>query len=786
MSSSSNGGAGEEQEVLRATWLGLALLAMGQSWLWTAPARAQSSEAAPAANASDKPRGESSQGVKRVEPEILFVKDAKGVTIPLLNITLEDIEKALDKGSGAIGAVRPSFRLDRMVVSGETSGKYASLTFLFQITIFANDKKWVRVPLRLAGAALEKAEHQGEGDQFLVFDEADGEYVSWFRSESEKPHTLTLRALVPLEQAAGQTRLKLNAPRAVHSELTLKTSAAQAVGEVSGAVLAETRRQDGKTEFKAIGLTSEFTLGWRDPSRRAQENRAALDAQGEILVHIDHQNVISTAELTVRAFGREFESFRVRLPPGAVLVPSELSVERPDYSLAPVDAPDAADFGAPASWVEIRRKSKSAEPLKIRLKTQRALEETTLDKPFELAGFEVESAARQWGDLAVFVANDWQVTFGKRVGMRQVEDLTNESFQNLLKDVQDDEPLAAFEYYFEYFRQPCALPAQISPQETVIGVDPHYLVHVSADKLQLDARLAYKVSGAKAFALQINLPGWEVDATSITVRSGAQSSGAAETLRPDLTGATQIVAKPGEPISIPLKPAVLGRVEVALKAQRKIAEGAQSIEFELPQPVAASQGSAELTVLADQNIELTPRDSEFVGLQRQQRGAEWSAPPEALPGPTRPPGHSEPLIYRGESQGAKFAADFRIRPRQISVEVFTAAALKESGAVRVDQTFSYRIQYEPAETLTVEIPQVLFDEQQFKAFQYEQEQPIGGELSWEPIADEDAEQDKSPEARPLRRVRFKLHQPALGLATLKIEYVFNGESLMRETSVPLK
>jgi hypothetical protein len=104
----------------------------------------------------------------------------------------------------------------------------------------------------------------------------------------------------------------------------------------------------------------------------------------------------------------------------------------------------------------------------------------------------------------------------------------------------------------------------------------------------------------------------------------------------------------------------------------------------------------------------------------------------------------------------------------------------------VDQTFSYRIQYEPAETVMLEIPQVLYDEGQFKAFQYEQEQPVGGELSWESVADEDAAPEKAPEARPLRRVRVKLHKPALGLAMLKIEYDLKGEPLMRETSVPLK
>ena len=771
---------------MRATWLRLALLAICQSWLWMAPVRAQS-EAAP----GEKPRGEAAPGVKRVEPEILFVKDAKGVTIPLLNITLEEIEKALDKGAGAAGAVRPAFRLDRMVVSGEAVGKVARLTFQFQVTLFGNDKqekKWVRVPLRLAGAALEKAEYQGEGEQFLIFDEADGEYVSWFRSETEKPHTLTLQALVPLEQAAGQTKLKLAAPRAVHSELTLKTASAQAVGEVSGAVLAETRRLEHGAEFKAIGLTSEFTLAWREPSPRAQEIRAALDAQGEILVQIDHQSVVSTAELTVRAFGREFDSFRVRLPPGATLAPLENAAERPDYVVTPVDAaagvdapgPAATNPAAPAAsapgpasaWVEVRRKMKTAEPLKVRLKTQRALEETAPDNPFELAGFEVQGAARQWGDLAVFVANDWQVSFGKRVGIRQVEDLTNEAFLNLLKDAHDDELLAGFEYYFEYLRQPCALPVQISPQETVIGVDPNYQVRVSADKLELDARLAYKVSGAKAFAFEIDLPGWDVDATSVAVHAGSQTPAAAEAPRPDLADASRIAAMPGEGLTIPLKQAALGRVEVSLKAQRKIAAGAQAIEFQLPRPKAAVQGTVELVVAADQNVELTPREAELTGLRRQQ----------SSPAPSAARGEREPLYYRGEAEAARFAADFRIKPRQISVDVATAAALKESGAVEVEQTLSYRILYEPAETLLLDVPQQLADDRKIKVFQYDQDRLLDGELPWEPIAAADV----APGDPPLRQVRVKLHQAALGAGKLKIEYAWKGEALMRETSVPLK
>jgi len=766
---------------LRAIWLGLTLLAIGQSWIWTEPLRAQSSETAPAEKAPDRSRSDSSQGVKRVEPEIFYVKDPKdpkGNLLPLLNVPLKELDAALDKTRGAVGAVRPAFRLDRMIVNGEVTGKHAALTFQFQITVFANHNKWVRVPLRLAGVALEKAEYQGEGERFLVFDEADGEYVSWFRCETETPHVLTLHGLVALDQSAGQTRLKLNAPRAVHSELTLKTASKQAVGEVSGAVLAETRRLEGGAEFKAIGLTSDFTLAWREPSRRAQESRVELDAQGEILVRIDHQNVISTADLTVGAFGREFDSFRVRLPPGAELITAEIPAERPDYSVAPLDAANDPAAPTPAgSWVEVKRTMKSAEPLKIRLKTQRALAETAPDKPFELAGFEVQGAARQWGDLAVFVANDWQISFGKRLGVRQVEDLANEAFLNLLKGAEDDELLAGFEYYFEYLRQPCSLPVLISPQETVISVAPYYLVRVSADQMHLDAKLAYKVSGAKAFGLEIDLPGWAVDATSITARIGGPGpAAAADAPRPELADVSRIAAKPGEPLTIPLKQAALGRVEVTLTAQRKIAEGAETVDFQLPRPEATTQDAAELAVLADQNIELTPRETDLAGLRRQPSGPELAIAP----------GETEPLYYRGEAEGAKFAADFRIRPRQVSVEVFTDASLSETGAVRAEQTFTYRIQYEPAETLTFEVPQVLVDERKFKAFQYEKEQVLDGELSWEPIAEENAAPDEAPEALTVRRVRVKLRKPALGACRLKIEYSWSGEPLMRETSVPLK
>ena len=268
----------------------------------------------------DKASAESSQTIKRVEPDIiLYVKDAKGQVTPLINHTLEEIDRLLELRDGGVGVPRPSFRVERLQVVGEAGPEHASLSITF--TIHASDKNWVRVPLRLGGVSLaEAAEHQGAGEQFLEYDENSREYVSWFRGETDKPHILRLKALVPLERSAGQTRLKVNFPRAVHSELSIRVPVAGAVAEVSpGAVLMPVRQQQNSTELKAIGLTSDFVMSWRENAEQIPDAPAAFDVSGQIVVQVERQSVQTKAALKVKAFGREFDSFRVRLPPGAAL-----------------------------------------------------------------------------------------------------------------------------------------------------------------------------------------------------------------------------------------------------------------------------------------------------------------------------------------------------------------------------------------------------------------------------------------------------------------------------------
>ena len=99
---------------------------------------------------------------------------------------------------------------------------------------------------------------------------------------------------------------------------------------------------------------------------------------------------------------------------------------------------------------------------------------------------------------------------------------------------------------------------------------------------------------------------------------------------------------------IPLQTPTSGELEVTFKAHRATTPG-KTLEVQLPRPVADLPGPAEIVVLPDDNVELTPRSEAFVGLIRQS----------ATPTMKLPERQEEPLVYRGDAQLAKFVAERR-------------------------------------------------------------------------------------------------------------------------------
>ena len=236
------------------------------------------------------------------------------------------------------------------------------------------------------------------------------------------------------------TRLKLLVPRRTTSELKLKVPMAGAAAKVSeGATLLPPAASGNQTEFTVLGLSGDFELTWYKAGDRPAEVPAVLEAVGAMASRIDSRGINEEATLSVKSYGAAFDRFRVRLPPDAVLVPGNASA----YTIVPLEQGDPA---APRQrLVEVRLAKKTSGPVDVRLATVRACDPAQAGQWFDLAGFEVVGAARQWGSIAVTAVGDWQVLWGPSRGVRQVDQLPE-----LLrrKDVAAG---------FDYFAQPCSL-----------------------------------------------------------------------------------------------------------------------------------------------------------------------------------------------------------------------------------------------------------------------------------------------------------------------------------------
>ncbi len=407
--------------------------------------------------------------VEEAEPPLYYLKDKQGNLQAVPNFGFEDFEELYRlKHQLAPGEQRPRYSIQQISASGTAAGGYAELSIQFRILI--RDDQWVRVPLRLDQAILRAPpECQGPGEQFVHF-ENDGEgYVAWLHGAAGSQHQISLKTLVPLASVGDQTRWKLLFPRATAAELKFTAPLAGAVAKVSdGATLLPPTRREGETEFSVLGASGEFELTWCPGGARAVEVPTTLEAIGVVAARIDGRGVNAEATLTVKSYGAAFDRFRVRLPPGAELVPGAA----PAYTVAAVEQSDPA---APQQrQVEVRLAKKTTGPINVRLASARPCDPAKSGQWIDLAGFEVVGAARQWGAVAVTVVGDWQILWGPSRGMSQIDQLP-EAVRR--KDVAAG---------FEYFAQPCSLTARLVPKRTRINVEPECLVLVDADRVRLE------------------------------------------------------------------------------------------------------------------------------------------------------------------------------------------------------------------------------------------------------------------------------------------------------------
>ncbi|HEX3869748.1 MAG TPA: hypothetical protein VHV77_04900, partial [Pirellulales bacterium] len=667
---------------MSAVRVGLCLLVIVHTWLGEpAGAHAQQPPAASPGAATSGP----AEGVQEAKPDLFYLKDKDGKLEPVLGFTLEDFERLMTLGTNRDAALaKPTYRLDRVAVKGNVAGDRARLTADF--TIHVDTDNWVRVPLRLTEAVVHgKARYQGGGEHFLEYDDDENQYIAWVRGSSEKPHQISLDILAPLTTVAGETRLKLSVPRAMESEMDLYVPVAGVNAQVSAPAFVDATTPDGDgTRFRVVGLTNDFSLSYRRGMARSVELPTVLEGTGAMLVRLDGRSVHTQAQLTVRSYGGPFETFRVRLPAGAVLI----SGDQPDYTVKTVSEPRAPADARGKSIVEVRLRTPSVGPVSVRLSTAQSFktagiaadgdarpiadEKRPPGDPVQLGGFEIVGAVRQWGHLAVQVVGDWQVTWVNRQQVRQVEDVPTELWR--------DDLLACF----EYFTQPFVLAARVLPRPTRIGAEIQDVALVGSSRVDLESRLKYRISGSKAFSVAIDLKDWKFD----------------EVL-PNANIKLDEIGVPGDDalLTIPLARPSTGNVEIVVRCHRDLGENVDQLDFALPKPRATILESGTLVVQPDDNVDVLPLADKLEGLVPQAGRVVDRLPQRQQP----------PLVYSSSGAQAQFAASIRVFQRTVTLAQSAAIDLGQAGFKVMDQ-LDFDVAREPLDIVSLQVPSRVIDD----------------------------------------------------------------------------
>ena len=538
---------------------------------------------------------------------------------------------------------------------------------------------------------------------------------------------MTLKLLAPLVSVGGESQLKLALPRSPLSQLKLEVATDRALARVSdGSELLKAQPlAGGKTLLTALRIGGDFEIDWHASEGHVAAVPTVLEATGAMFVRIDGHSVNTEAKLTVRSFGGQFDRFQLRLPPAAELV----GANQPGVQLVPVEGQELG-----GQLIEVKLARKTAGPVELRLVTERPHNLARGDELLELAGFQVLSAVRQWGHLAVQVVGDWQVIWGPRQNARQVDELP--------EGLRRDDLTAGFEYYV----QPFSLTARVVPQKTRTNVESEFVALVGAHQVQLQGKCKYTVRGAKLRAVELDLAGWELD----------------EIGPPGLFNLD--AATPGEngPRSIPLSQPTAGQFELVFKAHQAIDPGEKNVSFELPRPQADTPHQVLLAVVPADNVELLADPEATIGLSSQA----------VKPSLKLPDRQQDPLFYRSEGPQARFTAALVVHSQSIAVDVQGTVQVDEHD-VDVEQRFVYQIAYEPIESLELHVPRSLPLD------------ALTATLDGQRLTLSAARGNPAPDAGDALLVRLPLPSPRIGRCELKLDYRLAHDKLSPATSLSL-
>jgi hypothetical protein len=681
-----------------------------------------------------------------------LLRDSKGNLVPVLDLPFEEFERLLRIKRGLAPPALPGYSLDVLSVTGTAAddhsgdrpatGNVANSLVDLQVaaTIRVRDSDWVRVPLALGKAVLRQpAKYEGPGEHFLAYEPTEDAYVAWLRGANDKPHVLSLQVSLPVARLGDRRQMALRLPRATEStlRLTVPEPRIEATMPAGEGILSQRSTSGGQSEITVLGPAGDVQLVWQSRPEMVPASQAALEATAEIAIKVEGEDRIrSEARLRVRNPSGSLEAFRVALPLGMEWEPTTIdgltmSLVTPEPGLPGVPAPPQpqvvdVQLNRPATGTVELRLSAVATPVAgaVRAGQGRGGQGgRTSVAAIAPARFVVEGAVRQRGTIDVAVEGDWQLSWRGEQSVRRL-------------DLPQDPTLAKVAARYEYSRQPCNLQLTVAPRPSRISVEPLHVITVEGRFARLESTLKYRLRGARAAGLTVDLAGWQLDQiTPVDLL--------------DLTSVTADPEKPG-PRTIPFLPgAVIGaELELQLEAHQPLDPDAGELSLSVPRLVADVVSPATVVVVPADNVELTPLVDKIERL---------SLDPTLQPARVAS-SQQTPIAYReiGSDQPATFAADYRVRTQWTTVGARGKITL-EPQQMLVQQLLDYRIAYERRRTFDLLVPRDVAASGTLKVI-------LGGQtLTPLPVAD-------APVVGDATRFRVVTPSDQLGQCQLQVEY----------------
>jgi hypothetical protein len=617
------------------------------------------------AEMQETPRAEE-PGVEESPTRVFYLEDEDGQLVPVPGFTLQDFDRLLLQERPA--RVTPTAALREMTLKGQA--RDSLVDFDVSLSVTTETAGWTPVPLRLPEAVLSKFEVQGPDSWRL--ESGDEGYILWLRKAEAgtAEHKVRFHVLAEVATSSGGRRVRVALPLATTTQVELGVPLPNAEATVARpGLLEKTLRENGTSVFVIRpGLDGRLDVSWARPTQPSDRPTPVSRATGTIAVRVEGPAVRSDVALTLETLQLPLSTFRVRLPQGAQLVGEATLLQDGTVKAATVEVLPGAQ-----PLMEVRLDMPTPGPLVLNFSTVYLAEEGA-DEGIDLAGFEVLNAGQQSGQIAIQVAEGWQLALQRRRAVEQIEP------DSLVETLRALTPTHAF----EYFSQPAMLRARVLRPRTRVTVEPSYTFVVFPEHIELVAHLRYQAPSPGVRQLTIAmLAGWEPDLQSIS------------TTPPGLVDRMAINMAEGGRLTIGLKEPVRGAFELELRASRPLTETLAKLAIGVPSPEVDGLGPATVRIQPADNVRLVPDSEKMVGLNRlpeapiARSAAIWQQPA---------------MAYRTAVATARFVAAGQVMPREVRLNQSNVDVAIASSVLRVTQVLTYEALHEPIDELLFALP----------------------------------------------------------------------------------